>query len=57
VKGLLGVRGPYADVGCLGDDKGVLVADVGGVLGRRNEEVVVRGVLYAHVGHVGIGGI
>ena len=57
MKGLLGVRGPYADVGCLGDDKGVLVADVGGVLGRRNEEVVVRGVLYAHVGHVGIGGI
>jgi len=57
VKGLLGVRGPDADVGRLGDDKGVLVADVGRILGRRDEEVVVRGVLDAHVGHVGIGGI
>ena len=57
MKGLLGVRGPDADVGRLGDDKGVLVADVGRILGRRDEEVVVRGVLDAHVGHVGIGGI
>ena len=57
MKGLLGVRGPDADVGGRRNDKGVLVADGGGVLGCRDEEVVVRGVLYAHVGHVGIGGI
>ena len=49
-----GVRGPDADVGRLGDDKGALVADVGRVLGRRDEKVVVRGVLDAHVGHVGV---
>jgi len=54
VKGLLGVRGPDADVGRLGDDEGVLVSDVGRVLGRRDEEVVVRGVLDAHVGHIGV---
>ena len=54
VKGLLGVRGPDADVGRLGDDEGVLVSDGGRVLGRRDEEVVVRGVLDAHVGHIGI---
>ena len=57
MKGLLGVRGPYTDVGRLGDDEGVLVADVGRVLGCRDEEVIVLRVLYAHVGHVGIGGI
>jgi len=49
-----GVRGPDADLGGLGNDKGVLVADVGRILGRRDEKVVVRGVLNAHVGHVGV---
>ena len=55
LKGRLGVRGPDADVGRLGNDEGVLVSDVGRVLGRRDEEVVARAILYAHVGHVRIG--
>ena len=54
VKGLLWVGRPDADVGRLGDDEGVLVAYGGRILGRRDEEVVVRGILNAHVGHIGI---
>ena len=54
VKGLLWVGRPDADVGRLGDDEGVLVAYGGRILGRRDEEVVVRGVLDAHVGHIGV---
>ena len=58
MKGLGGIRRSDADVGCLGDDKGAPVADVGGLLGRRDEEVVVcLARLDAHVGHVGIRGV
>ena len=58
MQGLFGVRGPDADVRCLGDDKGAPVACVGGLLGRRDEEVVVcLARLDAHVGHVGIRGV
>jgi len=55
VKGLLGVRGPDADVGGRRNDKGVLVADVGRVLGRRDEEVILVGLSAdAHVGHIAV---
>ena len=52
-----GIIRPDAHVGGRRNDEGVLYADGGRILGRRDEEVIVRGVLYAHVGHVGIGGI
>jgi len=56
LKGGNGVRGPDAHVGGRGDDKGVLVADVGRILWRRDEEVVgpVR-PLDTHVRHVRVG--
>ena len=53
-----GVCGTNAHVGRRGDDKGVLVADVGRVLGRCDEEVVLTWIATdAHVGHVGVAGV
>ena len=58
MKGLGGIRRSDAYIGRTGDDKGVLVADVGRVLGRRDEEVVLTWIATdAHVGHVGVIGV
>jgi hypothetical protein len=58
MQGFLWVGRPDAHIGRRGDDKGVLVADVGRVLGRRDEEVVLTWIATdAHVGHVAVTGV